>query len=324
MRGLDLARRIPSGIVHINDQTVDAEPTVPLGGALDSGHRHRLGRHVNLEAFTKTRWVDAGRYHPISVLGPDQGLAGLTPAKLVVMNAEPSMSLPEWLVLAISASSPSSVSRSPSCRRRRRTRPVWQIRRRSSTGRWAAPQHRPGGPAEHGQGLGPQRTIYAATPEGSAAARRWLHTPVAHVRDIRSHLLLKLALLDRAGDDPADLLREQRTVLGPIAEAIEDQRAQSGGFEATLLAWRRATAVAALDFLEHGHGTRRGTPLKASPRPQSCARDHLGRESVPEIRVNRTLKRARSRPKTSQGLGCQAAMVVWVVLRRWAQAVSSL
>jgi len=100
------------------------------------------------------------------------------------------------------------------------------------------------------QGLGPQRTIYAATPEGSEAARHWLHTPVEHVRDIRSHLLLKLALLDRVGDDPTNLLRSQRAVLEPIAEAIDDQRAQSGGFDATLLAWRRATAMAALDFLD--------------------------------------------------------------------------
>jgi len=100
------------------------------------------------------------------------------------------------------------------------------------------------------QGLGPQRTIYAATPAGSEAARHWLHTPVEHVRDIRSHLLLKLALLDRAGDDPADLLRSQRVVLEPIAKAIEDQRVQAAGFDAVLLAWRRATAVAALDFLD--------------------------------------------------------------------------
>jgi PadR family transcriptional regulator AphA len=56
--------------------------------------------------------------------------------------------------------------------------------------------------------------------------------------------------LDRAGEDPADLLRKQRAVLGPIAETIEDQRAQSDGFDATLLAWRRATAAAALDFLD--------------------------------------------------------------------------
>ena len=99
-------------------------------------------------------------------------------------------------------------------------------------------------------GLGPQRTVYAATPRGRTAARRWLNTPVDHVRDIRSQLLLKLALLDRAGDDPADLLRRQREVLEPIARAIEAQRDECGGFDATLLAWRRSTALAALDFLD--------------------------------------------------------------------------
>ena len=105
-------------------------------------------------------------------------------------------------------------------------------------------------PASTEQGLGPQRTVYAVTPAGREAAQRWLHTPVEHVRDIRSRLLLKLALLDRAGGDPTDLLRGQRAVLEPIAKAIEDQRAQVAGFDAVLLAWRRATATAALDFLD--------------------------------------------------------------------------
>jgi PadR family transcriptional regulator AphA len=73
---------------------------------------------------------------------------------------------------------------------------------------------------------------------------------VGHVRDIRSQLLLKLALLDRAGDDPAGLLAGQRAVLEPIAAAIEARRAESGGFDAVLLAWRKATAKAALDFLD--------------------------------------------------------------------------
>lgn len=99
-------------------------------------------------------------------------------------------------------------------------------------------------------GLGPQRTVFAATPAGRDAARRWLRTPVEHVREMRSELLLKLALLDRAGDDPGSLLRAQREVLEPIAKAIEAKRAHSEGFDATLLAWRRSTAVAALDFLD--------------------------------------------------------------------------
>ena len=57
MRGLDLARRIPTGIVHINDQTVDDEPNIPFGGLLASGTGARLGGTANLDAFTETRWV---------------------------------------------------------------------------------------------------------------------------------------------------------------------------------------------------------------------------------------------------------------------------
>jgi benzaldehyde dehydrogenase (NAD) len=57
MRGLDLARRIPTGIVHINDQTVDDEPNVPFGGVLASGTGARFGGDANLDAFTDTRWI---------------------------------------------------------------------------------------------------------------------------------------------------------------------------------------------------------------------------------------------------------------------------
>jgi benzaldehyde dehydrogenase (NAD) len=57
MRGLDLARRIPTGIVHINEQTVDDEPNVPFGGLLDSGTGARFGGAANIDAFTETRWV---------------------------------------------------------------------------------------------------------------------------------------------------------------------------------------------------------------------------------------------------------------------------
>jgi benzaldehyde dehydrogenase (NAD) len=57
MRGLDLARRIPTGIVHINEQTVDDEPNAPFGGVLASGTGARFGGTANLDAFTDTRWV---------------------------------------------------------------------------------------------------------------------------------------------------------------------------------------------------------------------------------------------------------------------------
>ncbi len=99
-------------------------------------------------------------------------------------------------------------------------------------------------------GLGPQRTIFAVTPRGRQEAERWLSTPVEHVRDIRSQLLIKLALLYRAGRDPADLLRRQRAALEPIARATQAPGAELDGFDAILLAWRRATAAAALGFLD--------------------------------------------------------------------------
>ena len=80
--------------------------------------------------------------------------------------------------------------------------------------------------------------------------RHWLDMPVTHIREVRSHLLLKLALLDRAGGDPSGLLERQKAALEPIAEAIKAERPGSHSFDATLLAWRRATTAATLSFLD--------------------------------------------------------------------------
>jgi benzaldehyde dehydrogenase (NAD) len=58
LRGLELADRIPTGIVHINDQTVNDEAVVPFGGLAASGTGARFGgAAANVEAFTETRWV---------------------------------------------------------------------------------------------------------------------------------------------------------------------------------------------------------------------------------------------------------------------------
>jgi benzaldehyde dehydrogenase (NAD) len=56
--GLQLAERIPSGLVHINDQTVNDEAVAPFGGvgASGTGSRHG-GPQANIEAFTETQWV---------------------------------------------------------------------------------------------------------------------------------------------------------------------------------------------------------------------------------------------------------------------------
>ena len=57
MKGLDLANRIPTGIVHINDQTVNDEANIPFGGVAASGTGARFGGSANIDAFTDTRWV---------------------------------------------------------------------------------------------------------------------------------------------------------------------------------------------------------------------------------------------------------------------------
>ena len=57
MRGLALAERVPTGIVHINDQTVNDEAVAPFGGVLDSGTGARFGGSANLDAFTDQRWI---------------------------------------------------------------------------------------------------------------------------------------------------------------------------------------------------------------------------------------------------------------------------
>ncbi|GHJ42428.1 benzaldehyde dehydrogenase [Streptomyces sp. TS71-3] len=57
MKALDLAERIPTGLVHINDQTVNDEAPVPFGGVGASGTGARFGGAANIEAFTDTRWI---------------------------------------------------------------------------------------------------------------------------------------------------------------------------------------------------------------------------------------------------------------------------
>jgi benzaldehyde dehydrogenase (NAD) len=55
---LTLAEKIPSGIVHINDQTVDDEAGAPFGGVGISGTGARFGgAEANIDAFTETQWV---------------------------------------------------------------------------------------------------------------------------------------------------------------------------------------------------------------------------------------------------------------------------
>lgn len=99
---------------------------------------------------------------------------------------------------------------------------------------------------------GPDRTIHRVTSRGRARLRRWLSEPVAHVRDMRIELLLKLALLRRSGTSPASLVRAQKASLQSTLEALDDPQTDDH-----VEIWRRHNARAAgafLDELERRYG----------------------------------------------------------------------
>jgi DNA-binding PadR family transcriptional regulator len=168
------------------------------------------------------------------------------------MSTGPTLSLPEWTVLAVVNEHPThgfaiAQLTAPGGELGR----IWHIPRPviyRSIGRLLELGLLAPGAVESGRG--PQRTLYSVTPAGHVAVLRWLDTPVAHIREVRSHLLLKLALLDRAGGDASGLLVRQKAALEPIAQAILAEQPGSHSFDATLLAWRRATTCATMSFLE--------------------------------------------------------------------------
>ena len=78
----------------------------------------------------------------------------------------------------------------------------------------------------------------------------WLTTPVEHVRDARSELMLKLLFLDRAGRDPRTLLVAQGERFTAIAAELEAAAEEAEGFARTLALWRLESTRAAVRFVE--------------------------------------------------------------------------
>ncbi|NGO47010.1 benzaldehyde dehydrogenase [Streptomyces ureilyticus] len=56
-RGRELARRLRTGIVHINDQTLNNDAYAPFGGTGASGNGSRFGSQSSWDEFTQWQWV---------------------------------------------------------------------------------------------------------------------------------------------------------------------------------------------------------------------------------------------------------------------------
>ena len=159
--------------------------------------------------------------------------------------------LPEWTVLAVLREGPAhgfaiAALTAPTGALGR----VWQLPRpvvyralsRLEAAGLAAPAVVESGP-------GPRRTVYEITPAGASTVDKWLTEPVSHVRQLRSHLLMKLALLTRRNLPTAPLITAQRKLLTPIATAIAKDRNEAKNFDTVLLTWRHKNITAALTFL---------------------------------------------------------------------------
>jgi DNA-binding PadR family transcriptional regulator len=127
---------------------------------------------------------------------------------------------------------------------------------------------------------GRARSVCEITPAGRVAAEAWLSKPVDHVRDVRSELMVKLALHDRAGTDVRPLARAQLARLVPAAAALEDRLRTATGFERTLVLWRHEAITATVQFLTvlAARGRRPAAGVsRARPAPSGLRRS--GRES---------------------------------------------
>src|SRR4051794_19849578 len=115
--------------------------------------------------------------------------------------------------------------------------------------------------------VGPQRTLVEATAEGHRKVADWLGEPVAHVRDARSSLLLKLLFLDRRGQAPDTLLDAQRERLHEQERELRAVLDAADGFSRTLALWRVENTAAAVRFVDALH-----RPSARNPAPRHTTR----------------------------------------------------
>ena len=57
--GIEVARRLRTGIVHVNDQTLNNDAYAPFGGTGASGNGSRFGSQSSWDEFTQWQWVTA-------------------------------------------------------------------------------------------------------------------------------------------------------------------------------------------------------------------------------------------------------------------------
>lgn len=93
-------------------------------------------------------------------------------------------------------------------------------------------------------GAGRARVLLAPTARGRRVDAAWLDEPVAHLRDVRTELLIKLELRRRRGLPSGPFLRHQVHRLAPVIDAVS-----RGGDDDLVGRWRFEQAQAVRRFL---------------------------------------------------------------------------
>lgn len=121
-------------------------------------------------------------------------------------------------------------------------------------------------------GEGRRRTRLMITDAGRGVVRRWLDTPVEHPRDVRTELIVKLLLRERAGLPTAPLLEAQEAAFSPILDSLITTEGD------VVDLWRREQARAIRRFLRDAldpSRTEGGTASRPRPELQLSARNQL-------------------------------------------------
>ena len=95
---------------------------------------------------------------------------------------------------------------------------------------------------------GPNRTVLRATRRGRSQLKRWLATPVEHVRELRIEFLIKLRLTERLERDPAILVEAQRDALAATLKSLAAGKDHAADAD-VVDRWRQHNAAAAQAFL---------------------------------------------------------------------------
>ena len=95
-------------------------------------------------------------------------------------------------------------------------------------------------------GKGADRRLVHATALGCSVTRQWLESPVEHLRDVRTELLLKLELRTQAKKSNIAFIRRQQKIFAPVITTLGDT-ARSSKVPVDL--WRSVSAKSVDAFL---------------------------------------------------------------------------